>query len=65
MYYTLRGSRIGATPRTLITLADAAKHSHLGGIPRRMVLTTVGAVTKFYGIFLNDTKVRIFLNPKA
>lgn len=63
--YALRGSRVGAAPRTLTTLADAAKDSHLGGIPRRMILTTVGGLTKLYGILLNDTKVRIFLNPKT
>ncbi|XP_073390283.1 N-acylphosphatidylethanolamine synthase isoform X2 [Physcomitrium patens] len=53
----LHGSRSAAAPRTITTLANVAKGSHLGGIPRRMVLTTVGAITKFYGILLNNTKV--------
>ncbi|KAG0587953.1 hypothetical protein KC19_2G204100 [Ceratodon purpureus] len=52
-----RGSRIGAKSRTLWTLADAAKDSHLYGIPRRITLTAGGGLAKLYGLILSDTKV--------
>eukprot|EP00249_Psilotum_nudum_P013811 c24527_g1_i2 orf=196-786(-) len=35
----------------------AAQPSHLGGIPRRVVFTTVGALSKLWISFLNSTQV--------
>jgi hypothetical protein len=39
---------------------DSAKATHLGGIPRRIVLTTVGAFAKLYATVLNSTQVGLF-----
>jgi hypothetical protein len=39
---------------------DSAKATHLGGIPRRIILTTVGAFAKLYATVLNSTQVGLF-----
>jgi len=43
--------------RTLTTIPDAAKSTHLGGIPRRVILSTVGSIAKLYGTVFNSNQV--------
>ncbi|CAK9871762.1 unnamed protein product [Sphagnum jensenii] len=43
--------------RALSMVPDSAKATHLGGIPRRIILTTVGAFAKLYTTVLNSTQV--------
>jgi len=46
--------------RALSMVPDSAKATHLGGIPRRIILTTVGAFAKLYATVLNSTQVGLF-----
>lgn len=46
--------------RALSMVPDSAKATHLGGIPRRIILTTVGAFAKLYTTVLNSTQVGLF-----
>lgn len=49
-----------STMRALSMVPDSAKATHLGGIPRRIILTTVGAFAKLYTTVLNSTQVGLF-----